>query len=287
MNILFLGATGYLGSHLLSIINKDNRIFTVSRKKTDRKEENIFNYPLENYVQVLKEHRIDKMINCIGVYQKENNEKILEGNLMYPLQVIDKAVEFGVKNIVNINTSLPEELNLYSFTKKELGRFGRFYSQQYDINFYNLLVEMFYGPDEPKERFFPSIINRMIKGDDIELTEGRQIRDIIRVEDVCEAVRTVMESSLKGYYDIPVGTGEGHSVRETVELLHQQIKSHSRLFFGAVPMRQNEPDCIADISLLSKLGFSPAFTWRRGLEDMVSEENINNIFNISRNDILQ
>lgn len=273
MNILLLGATGFLGSQVLAELlemDETDMIFALSRRKVNEKNSQVVYFTEEEQSVILKNNKIDWLINCVGVYQREEHYRIIEGNLNCPLVIMDYAIQCGVKNFINMNTSLPENLNLYSFSKRELGRFGRFYSEQYEINFYNLLLEMFYGPEEPKERFISSMLAKMKMGLDMELTEGNQRRDIIRVEDVCQAVRVIMNSSLIGYYDIPVGTGEGHSIRETIEFLHAEQESSSRLLFGAVPLRRNEPDCIADISLLKRLGFIPQYTWESGLKDMIS-----------------
>lgn len=269
MNILLMGATGYLGSHVLASLSKDHEMFVVSRRKADLKADNIHWYSTDEYEQVLKNNRIDWLINCIGVCQKEENWKIIEGNLTFPLQVIEVAVENGVKNFINTNTALPATLNMYSFSKKEFGRFGKFYCEQYDVNFFDLQLELIYGPDEPSERFISSVIDKMKKGMAVELTEGKQKRDIVRVEDICQAVKIVINSSLQGYYDIPVGSGEGHAIRETVEMLHNELQSSSKLLFGAVPMRKNEPNSIADITFLKQLGYVPQYSWEKGLRDMV------------------
>ncbi len=266
---MIMGATGYLGSYISASLEKANSLFIICNNRYLPNRENFFCISKEEYTSVFEKNQIDFIINCMGVYQKKNNKEIVEGNLVFPLQVMDTAAKCGVRNIVNINTALPESLNLYSFTKRDLGRFGNFYSNQYGLNFYNLLVEMFYGADEPEERFLSSIINKMKKNADIELTEGTQKRDLVHVEDVCQAVRLIMDSGLKGYYDIPVGTGEGHTIRETVEYIHKKLNSSSKLLFGAIPMRQNEPDSIADISFLEGLGYKVRYSWEKGLEKMV------------------
>lgn len=269
MNILIMGATGYLGSHVLNALSNGNSIFIICHENKAAHLNGVVSILNNEYVQLFQENKIDWVINCIGVYQREKSGKLIEGNLSYPLQVIDAAVGYGVKNILNINTSLPEELNLYAFTKKELGRFGKFYSMQHEVNFYNLLVEMFYGKNEPEGRFFASTISKMKRNEDILLTEGYQKRDIVHIEDVCQAIKLVIHSGWYGYYDIPVGTGEGHSIREMVEYIHEKLNSSSKLLFGAVPMRRNEPDSIANISLLASMGYKVEYPWKKGLEDIL------------------
>lgn len=106
---------------------------------------------------------------------------------------------------------------------------------------------------------------------DVLLTDGNQRRDIVHIEDVCQAVSLTINSQLKGYYDIPVGTGEGHTIREIAQYLHSKLNSSSSLLFGAVPMRKNEPDSIANISLLEKLGYKVRYPWTNGLNHMCQQ----------------
>ncbi|MBR6844484.1 MAG: 2-amino-4-hydroxy-6-hydroxymethyldihydropteridine diphosphokinase, partial [Bacteroidales bacterium] len=42
--------------------------------------------------------------------------------------------------------------------------------------FYNICSEMFYGVDEPEDRFLPRIIRKMLNGEDIEMTEPLSTR---------------------------------------------------------------------------------------------------------------
>lgn len=253
----------------MASLQEGNSIYVLYRKKNAISGQDITYVPKERYRELFSKVQIDWVINCAGVYQKESNENMMEGNLIYPLQIMDAALSYGVKNIMNINTALPANLNFYSFTKKEFGRFGNFYADSYNLNFYNLLVEMFYGPDEPKDRFFSAVADKLKQDSDVELTEGRQKRDIVHVDDVCQAVKLIMRSGWRGYHDVPVGTGEGRQVRELVEYMHKRMNSSSKLLFGAIPMRKNEPDSIADISLLKKLGYKVTYSWKSGLDKLI------------------
>lgn len=259
MNVLILGTTGFLGSHLQRTLNcAQNSVLSIPHSPTR-----------QWLVSFFAAQKVDWVINCMGAYQKEGYERVMEGNLYVPMLVILTAAESGVKNFINMNTSLPEYFNFYSFCKSELGNFGKFCNKQYDVNFYNLLLEMFYSADEPEDRFLSSIVRKLRKDECIELTEGTQYRDLVHVEDICTTVEFLMNQNLLGYYDIPLGTGEKHTIRETVEFLKKNMKSKSELCFGAVPMRKNEPDCIADMSFLRSLGYQSIYSWEDGLKTLL------------------
>lgn len=52
-------------------------------------------------------HTVDWVINCMGVYLGDGYTQVMEGNLFDPMQIILQAAEKGVRNFINMNTSLP------------------------------------------------------------------------------------------------------------------------------------------------------------------------------------
>ena len=217
----------------------------------------------------LNENAYDWIINCAAVYEKKEAQihELVNANMVFALQVLDCAVECGIKKFLTIDTGLPKNFNLYSFTKKQFAEFGKFYAAQYGITFFNVALEMFYGEDEPRDRFLVGCCHKMLDGEELLLTRGTQKRDVIYIEDVCNAIRFLLTVNLTGFQNIPLGSGMAVSIRELLEYMHTALNSGSRLVFGAVPSRKNEPDCVADMGLLSSMGFYPEHTWKSGIAE--------------------
>lgn len=277
--ILIIGGTGYLGRKVLKRLAKtgydvlcsylpgedyealiDDRIRFIQCDIKKVKEE----FEKDNYSWI---------INLAAVYEKKDTKilDIINVNSVLGLQLIALACDYHIKNFLTIDTSLPENVNLYSYAKKKVSDFGRYSSVQYGLNVMNLQPEMFYGDDEPLDRFIPSCIRKMKLGDTLNLTEGTQIRDIIHISDVVEIIMKIIEKEPEGYNDIPVGTGEGVSIREIIEYIHKCTFSESELRFGAVQSRQNEPSGIADVkkmfSVIGKYDFK--YNWKSGIMDSI------------------
>ena len=51
--------------------------------------------------------------------------------------------------------------------------------------------------------------------------------------------------------------------------LWEETGKKSEVYKGAIEMRDNEPDCVADVSILSKLGNWEPITWKKGLKEMI------------------
>lgn len=179
----------------------------------------------------------------------------------------------GIK-IISISTSLPKQLNLYSLTKNQFGDLGRFFSEIGKLQFVNVLLESFYGTDEPDNRFIKKSIKMMVKGEKLEVTQGMQKRDYILVQDVVDILMflATCNTFVENYVEIPVGSGVAPSIREILGFLHSQIHSASEIVYGAKPMRKNEPSTCADLSVLRALGYNKPLTyWQDGMKLMIRE----------------
>lgn len=275
--ILLLGASGYLGNKLSNHLQKGGyKIIKCVRNLSCidlSKEDEYLVADINEIQKYLKENTVDWIINCVVVYEKKETilDKMISANFSFPAQVFSIAVELGIKKFLTIDTSLPRDLNTYSFTKKQFAELGFFLSKKYNISFVNVLLEMFYGEDEPSDRFLVSCCEKMIKGEILLLTDGKQKRDIIYIQDVCLGIEKILNSKISGYLDIPLGTGEAVAVFEIIKYMHEYLNSNSKLLFGAIPIREGEPSCIADMSVLRKLGFENLFMWREGIRHFCDE----------------
>lgn len=279
MDYLILGGNGFLGSKIVKkLLSEGANVTCVKRDSSELSRLQDFiekitwiSNALPEIEDYFKNHNVDCVINIACNYGRQSvlYGDVLEANIEFPLKVLNKMTEYGVRRFLTIGTGLPDELNMYSFSKKMFSEFGRFYHEKHGIDFYNLKLEMFYGPDEPKDRFIPSVIDSLLKGKDVDTSIGTQKRDIIYVEDIVKAVFMVLDSNLKGYYEIPVGTGVAPSISELLDYIKVQTKSTAQIHKGAYPMRADEPDCVADISFLKSIGEWNPTPWKEGIANMI------------------
>lgn len=274
-----LGGTGYLGSKVAKRLIKDGHNVTSTKRITSdlsRVKTNKINWipaSIDAIETATRYQNFDCIINMVCNYGRSNvlYDNVVEANLEFPLKVLNQAVEQGITNFVTIGTGLPEELNMYSFSKKMFSEAGRFYVDKHGINFYNMKLEMFYGSDEPVNRFLPSVVHNMLNGEVVDSTLGTQKRDIIAVDDIVEAIVMVINSDLKGYQEIPVGTGVAPTISEVIEYIWDETGNIAKWNKGTVPMREGEPDCIADTTILKSLGKWEPLDWKLGIHNMIED----------------
>lgn len=281
---LILGGNGYLGSKVVFELLKMGKkcictkreLSDLSRlhKLIDNEHKNnlqFINADINSVCNLLEENRVDWFINMSCNYGRSNvlYDSVIESNIEFPLKVLNYVVESGTKNILTIGTGLPDEFNMYSFSKKMFSMFGEFYVKKHNINFINMKLEMFYGYDEPAERFIPSLVHKMLNGETINVTLGTQRRDIISVDDVVYAIISATKADLKGYNRVPVGTGVAPKIREIVNYIWITTGKKSVVNYGAIPMRIDEPDCVADTHFISQVCEWTPIEWTNGLKIMI------------------
>lgn len=272
MNIILIGSTGYLGNKLLNVLeNENNNILNIIRNNNIQNIKNYIDISDENFYTKINRFNPDILIYTACSYENSINDynDIIESNLLFPLELLNNV---NVDSFIYIGTSLKKFTNIYSLSKHQFSDYGKYYSTNYGKNFINIELENFYGEDEPKNRLLSRIIKKLKENDNIDLTEGNQKRDFIYINDVINGINIITKSNLKGYYSIPLGSGEGITIKELVEYLKNTLGSKSQLNFGIIPSRINEHSGIADLSIMKSLGFNIEL----GLKDSIKKYMLNN-----------
>lgn len=279
---MVLGATGYLGFNIVKRLLCESEItLTIAVRDFGKLQSfftreqlqnvNIISCDLLLIEYVLRENEFDYIINTVCTYKPDEKKLYADmcaSNLSFPLSILNLGIKYNAKKFLTIGTTLSSEVNVYSFSKNKFAEFGKFLSEHGDIDFIELRLEMFFGGEhETDERFIKDCVLKLKNNEPLKLTDGTQIRDMIRVEDVVEIiVKILKETDWKGYQQVSLGYGEAHSIRDTVEYMKKSLNSKSVLHFGALPMRRGEQDSVADICWLKDINYRFQYSWSTGLD---------------------
>ena len=306
MNICLLGGTGYIGNRLIDELINDNHYITCIYRKDSKSEKKYIDnknvsYVVSDYIvlrDLFNKMRFDCIINASCTYMKGARiDDVVESNLIFPMRVLSLGVEnyYGINSeynnykkvkensknsggdkqlrFISIGTGLPNNFNLYTYTKKQFNRMGHFFSNEYGLEFINLELENYFGEFEPKNRFLPSVIERLKKNEDIPLTQGEQLRDFVYVSDVINAIILLInKKDVPPYIDVPLGSGDAPSIKEMVTYIKEIMNSKSDLQFGKVPLRPNEPSSFANLAMYKMLGGTIEYNWKDGIKEMLKKE---------------
>ncbi|WP_022854419.1 NAD-dependent epimerase/dehydratase family protein [Thermodesulfatator atlanticus] len=278
--ILLTGATGFLGSHLAErFVHEGYKVIILKRSFSDIwRIQHIINklicYDIDkiSLVKPFEEYEIDVVIHTATKYGRkgESVREIVEANLYFPLQLLEISISFNTGTFLNTDTILCKYLNYYSLSKKQFVEWLKIFSEK--IRVINLKLEHIYGEKDDTTKFIPWIINQLLKNvEEIKLTEGKQKRDFVYVQDVVEAYYMVLihiDNLEKRFYEYEIGSGNSMQIRTLVELI-KKLTGNNKTFlhFGALPYRENEiMESRANLEMIKRdIGWFPKVSLEEGL----------------------
>jgi UDP-N-acetylglucosamine 4,6-dehydratase len=209
-SILITGGTGSLGKSLISYLIKSNdfsKIVVYSRDEL--KQYNLRNYFLDNekirwFIGDVRDkdrlsialNGIDFVIHAAALKQVDTGEynpmEFIKTNIIGTQNVIDAAVERGVKKIIGISTDKASSpINLYGATKLT-GDKLLISANNYSQGFGTKISVVRYGNVAGSRGSIIPLFKKLgEKGQDIPITDPRMTRFIIKIEN---AVNFIMES---------------------------------------------------------------------------------------------
>lgn len=260
--ILLTGATGFLGSRLLHKLcgsgsyhiiilkrsySNTNRINDLINSSSDIEVIDIDTVKEDFWKTYFAVSSVDVIIHCATYYGRGSESsitKVLESNLMFPLSLLEEAINHGLKLFINTDSyfNKPNQtyrtLLDYSLSKKTLNIWLEYLANKVKVA--NLRLEHIFGENDGSSKFVESMIQKIAvkRVDSIELTYGQQKRDFIYIDDVCDAYLTILENYHKfafRYLTFEVGTGQKCSIRKFVEKIKEISGSKTKLEFGKLP----------------------------------------------------
>ncbi|MCH7409681.1 NAD-dependent epimerase/dehydratase [Belliella sp. DSM 111904] len=287
--ILLTGATGFLGSHLLEALIKEEYTVVVLKRSSSNNwriknlEGRYISYDIDLYPieKAFQDQKVDCVIHTACNYGRNGESiwQVVDSNLMFGLRILDFCLKFDVNTFINTDTLLQKHINVYSLSKKQ---FVEWLEKKSDkIKVVNLRLEHMYGPNDDTTKFVPWIISQFQQGvEEIKLTEGEQERDFIYIDDVVSAYLTVLnkDSKLQMFNEFDVGSGQLNTVKSFLEELKDRYQTNfgkieTKLAFGSIPYREGEMMKVeVNIKKLLNLGWSPMINLEQGITNIIKQE---------------
>jgi nucleoside-diphosphate-sugar epimerase len=125
-------------------------------------------------------------------------------------------------------------------------------------------VFLLYGPGEEETRYVPLICRSHIRGVIPPIGNGRQVRDLLHVDDVAGALLALVEADgLTGVVNL--GSGEPVTLAEVSEVLRRIAGTHHG-GLGSKDTPGSEAAILApDVSRLKSIGWTPSIRLEQGL----------------------
>ena len=268
MKILFLGGTSYLGRELIKRLKKQSHFKVSAFVRSPESEKKIKDLGINIISDLENVDDQDVVMNLIVDYGKNKElSEIMAINVDYPLNLIKKI---KTKTIINFSSALDKNVSHYAYSKKILEEQLIKNSKENQNQVINLRIQHFYGPHAPSHNFVAFLVTKMLANEELALTDCLQRRDFIYTEDLIDAVELILKNTTKlnQIENIDIGSGEAIKLLDFVETVKTQSGSKSKIIYGAVPKRPNEPmELVADITNLIKLGWKPKTSLAVGIKN--------------------
>ncbi len=274
MTILLTGATGFLGRHLAkALVVEGFRVVALKRATSKNLNPDLewADYDPEKIDSLFVEYGpIATVIHMATNYGRDTPFDLFQANLSFPMSLLCSAERNGVARFLNIDTILPEDFNLYAFSKRQFLNWAKWVKGR--VALLNVRMENFYGYDPGSLSFFMQAIESIVLNRPFfPLTEGLQKRDFIHIDDAVSGLLSILRGATSDC-EFSLGSGHAITVRSFMETIAALTHSTTHLQFGAIPLRPNEIlFSQANIDSLKALGWSPRYSLREGLKQVISQ----------------
>jgi len=164
-------------------------------------------------------------------------------------------------------------MNVYAASKAAAWAFGAMYARTAGWPIHGAMIYQAYGPGQPEHLLIPAVLRAAWAGQDFPMTDGRQAKDWIHIEDVADGLLALLETDAPPGTTVELGTGVATPVAEVAQQLYALVGRGGRPLPGALPGRPGEePVQLADATATAGLiGWRALIPLATGLARLVHE----------------
>lgn len=272
MTILLTGYKGFIGSNLCKTLSNHTII------GVDLKDGN--NILDSNYINALFEfYHFDAVIHLAAIagvgYSVEHSEEVLTNNIIGFDVLAKAAIKHNVKHFIYASSSSVygddgTQKSPYAVSKATNELQAAMYSNLSYMKFTGLRFFTVYGEGIREDLAISKFIKAMETNTPIYVYgDGTQSRDFTYVDDICEAIKLILESDKDWKNEVfDIGFGKNTTVNELIKILKNIINpSYDKIIY-----EQEKPydvkETLADTDkLFFWFGFKPKYDIKKGLRE--------------------
>lgn len=295
-NLLIVGGTGFIGSHLAKCaIKKGYRAYVLSLHlplaESKIKDVEYINADINDLEQLKKKlplYNFDYVVNLSGYVDHSNfmngGRQVIGTHFNGILNLLEVINWSFLKRFVQIgssdeygNLSAPQNEGMcakpfspYSLAKLSSTNLMQMLYRSEGLPSVILRLFLVYGPYQNKERFLPQIIKGCFSGGFFPASNGDQVRDFCYIDDIVEGVfMTFSNDSINGEI-INLASGNPIKIREAIDMVSRLI-GNGEPSYGQIEYRSGENMTLfADISKARKfLNWEPNTSLIDGLNKTI------------------
>tara|TARA_B100001248_G_scaffold252661_1_gene229070 strand:+ start:5485 stop:6348 length:864 start_codon:yes stop_codon:yes gene_type:complete len=242
MKCLVTGGSGFIGSHLVDELIKQNHQITVLdkifTKNLKNKKIKFVRTNLSNEKQLKKAFKNQDVVFHFGGLSGINESMInplrtAEYNIMGTIRLLKLAKEFGIKRFIFASTVYvnSEQGSFYKSSKRAAEDFIEEYRKKYKLNFTILRFGTVYGERASSENSIDKILNKALKKKKIIYSGNiKSIREYIHVKDAVKATVKILKKKFMNKY-INITGSKKFPVVKALNIIRKELNLNTKIIY--------------------------------------------------------
>jgi nucleoside-diphosphate-sugar epimerase len=289
---LVTGATGFIGSHTLSLLlQRGYEVHAVSSKSAPAVDASVIWHQADLFDQASSARLFERIrpTHLLHLAWYVVPGKLISSDLNFDwvrssIELLKLFQQQGGRRVVMPGSSYEYDWSygychetrtptvpntVYGACKHALDVMAQAFCRSHQISYAWPRVFFLYGPNEHPDRLVSSVIRSVLEGQEARCSHGRQIRDYLYVQDVADAIVSVLDSGVEG--PINIGSGTVVTLRDIVVMIGRMLGREDLIQLGAIPSRANDaPMVVADIErLTTEVKWQPSYMLEAGLAQTI------------------
>lgn len=295
-NVFITGATSFIGVNLINkLLSEDYNVFAIIRQNSSKKNQlpksknlSIIELDMENIVNLpnLTDKKCDVFYhlawNGTRGFTRDDKE-LQESNYNYSVNVLKTAINMGTSVFISagsqaeyglhenqvLETTEEVPVTEYGKAKLEFCNFAKDYCLKNNVRFIEPRFFSLYGYGDFENTLIISIISKMLKNEDVDLTECIQLWNFLHIDDAVNALIKLQESNVSGVFNF--GSDDTRILKDFIFEIYKLTNSKSKLNFGVIPYANgNIINVNPSIKKLRKsINWEPVVSFQKGVQSII------------------
>jgi nucleoside-diphosphate-sugar epimerase len=250
MRILVIGGFGFLGRRVIErLVQLEYEVSAAVRSYSNEFIENCKYVLVDELLKETDQH-FDVIINVAMKrstrHARVTDDELSELNFQIPLGII---TQLSTKETLVINTSTyiqnfkgtkGSTVDGYGYYKERLSQSLATEADESKFSVVDLYLFTLYGPGDRKTHLVPTLLSALKTGGGVSLSEGKQLINLLYIDDAVESIVTTIESKFVGYSSYRLWEASYQTVENLVSTMENIFMRKLDVAWGAVPYNGHE-----------------------------------------------